>query len=105
VEHWVYDVQAPETLSTPDGPLQALRLQPRRAPRPGGDLVPEAWYAPALMNLPVRMHIRQGAETWVDLVMDRWPLQAAAPPPPARTPPPPPSPPGPAMDPGSIGGN
>jgi len=105
VERWVYDVQPPETLPTQAGPLQALRLKPRRTPRPGGDLVPEAWYAPALMNLPVRMHIRQGTDTWVDLVMDRWPEQAALPAPVPQAAPTPPSQPDPYRDPGSIGGN
>jgi hypothetical protein len=77
VENWVYDVRAPETLLTPAGPVDAVRVQPRREPRPGGDLVAEMWFAPTLQYLPVRIVIRQDAETFVDLLIDRLPEQAA----------------------------
>lgn len=78
VENWVYDVRAPETLLTPAGPVDAVRVQPRREPRPGGDLVAEMWFAPTLQYLPVRIVIRQDAETFIDLLIDRLPEQAAA---------------------------
>jgi hypothetical protein len=77
VENWTYDVRAPETLLTPAGPVEAVRVQPRREPRPGGDLVAEMWFAPTLQYLPVRIVIRQDAETFVDLLVDRLPEQAA----------------------------
>jgi hypothetical protein len=77
VETWVYDVRAAETLQTPAGPVQAVRVQPRREPRPGGDLVAEMWFAPSLQYLPVRIVIRQDTETFVDLLVDRLPEQAA----------------------------
>lgn len=77
VETWTYDVRAPEVLATPAGPVEAVRVQPRREPRPGGDLVAEMWFAPALQYLPVRIVIRQDAETFVDLLVSRLPEQAA----------------------------
>lgn len=86
VETWVYDVRAPETLLTPAGPVDAVRVQPRREPRPGGDLVAEMWFAPTLQYLPVRIVIRQDAETFIDLLIDRLPEQAAAAQPPASAP-------------------
>jgi Protein of unknown function (DUF3108) len=86
VETWVYDVRAPETLLTPAGPVDAVRVQPRREPRPGGDLVAEMWFAPTLQYLPVRIVIRQDAETFIDLLIDRLPEQAAAVQPPASAP-------------------
>ena len=85
VETWVYDVRGSETLWTPAGPVEAVHVQPRREPRPGGDLVAEMWFAPALQYLPVRITIRQDAQTWIDLLVDRLPEQAgpetAGPPP------------------------
>ena len=44
--------------------------KPRREPRPGNDLVAEIWFAPTLQYLPVRIRIRQDAETCVDLLID-----------------------------------
>jgi hypothetical protein len=78
VETWVYDVRASETLWTPVGAIEAVHVQPRREPRPGGDLVAEMWFAPTLQYLPVRIKIRQDAQTWIDLLVDRLPEQAGA---------------------------
>lgn len=77
VETWTYDVRASEILATPAGPVEAVRVQPRREPRPGGDLVAEMWFAPSLQYLPVRIVIRQDAETFIDLLVSRLPEQAA----------------------------
>lgn len=76
VETWVYDVRASETLFTPAGAVEAVRVQPRREARAGSDLVAEMWFAPTLQYLPVRIVIRQDAETFVDLLVDRLPEQA-----------------------------
>jgi len=76
VETWVYDVGGLETLSTPLGAVEAVHVKPRREPRPGGDLVAEMWFAPTLQYLPVRIVIRQDAQTWIDLVVDQLPEQA-----------------------------
>jgi hypothetical protein len=78
VETWVYDVGGLETLSTPLGAVEAVHVKPRREPRPGGDLVAEMWFAPTLQYLPVRIVIRQDAETWIDLVVQQLPEQAQA---------------------------
>jgi len=76
LDRWTYDVIGETTLHPPFGPLQAVHVKPRREPRAGGDLVAEMWIAPALQYLPVRIVVRQDAETYVDLMIDRPPLQA-----------------------------
>jgi hypothetical protein len=76
VETWFYEVRGRETLWTPAGAVETVHVKPRREPRPGGDLVAEMWFAPALQYLPVRIRIRQDAETFIDLLVDRLPEQA-----------------------------
>jgi hypothetical protein len=76
VDRWVYDVLGPERLATPLGEVDAVRIRPRREARAGGDLTAELWLAPTLQNLPVRIVIRQDAETHVDLQLERAPQQA-----------------------------
>jgi len=83
VSTWTYDVGMAETLYTPAGPVDAVHLRPRRKPLRGGELVPEMWFAPTLQYLPVRILIRQDEESFVDLLVDRLPEQAAAEPAPA----------------------
>jgi hypothetical protein len=73
---WTYDVLGSETLATPAGAVPTLRVKPRREPKPGGDLSAEIWVAPSLQYLPVRILIRQDAETFVDLLVERLPQQA-----------------------------
>ncbi|MBX3601704.1 MAG: DUF3108 domain-containing protein [Rubrivivax sp.] len=80
VETWSYDVIAHERLFTPAGEVDAVHVRPRREAGRGGDLVAEMWVAPTLQYLPVRIVIRQDAENFVDLTIDRLPLQAAQPP-------------------------
>jgi hypothetical protein len=73
---WVYDVVGEETLPTPLGELRTFHVKPRRdAPRPG-ELVAQAWFAPSLQYLPVRILIHQDAETFVDMRIDGAPMQA-----------------------------
>jgi hypothetical protein len=74
---WTYDVLAQETLQTPIGPVPTVHVKPRREARPGTDLVAEVWFAPSLQFLPVRILIRQDDETFVDLMIERLPQQAA----------------------------
>jgi len=76
VDLWTYEVLGPETLATPLGAIEAVRIRPRREARAGGDLTAELWLAPTLQNLPVRILIRQDAETYVDLQLERAPQQA-----------------------------
>ena len=77
VDLWTYDVLGREPLDTPAGTVEAVHVKPRREARPGGDLTAEMWVAPSLQYLPVRIVIRQDAETFVDLLIDRLPVQAA----------------------------
>ncbi|MBL8327700.1 MAG: DUF3108 domain-containing protein [Rubrivivax sp.] len=77
VDRWMYDIQAEETLDTPLGPLQAFHMKPRRSVPLPGELVIESWFAPALQYLPVRILIRQDAQTFIDLQLARAPQQAA----------------------------
>lgn len=73
---WQYEVVGEETLDTPMGPLASWHLRPTRAPA-GGDLAAEVWLAPGLQYLPVRLIIRQDADTYIDLMLKSAPLQAA----------------------------
>lgn len=77
VDLWAYEVLDTELLETPVGGIEAVHVKPRRLLRPGGDLVAESWFAPSLQYLPVRIVIHQDAQTWIDLVIERLPLQAA----------------------------
>jgi len=77
-DRWLYDVIAQERLATPVGDVDTFHLKPRRAEqRPRGELSAEVWFAPTLQYLPVRIRIQQDADTYVDLMMDAAPLQAA----------------------------
>lgn len=77
VEPWTYDVLDRETLDTPAGRVDTVHVKPRREPRPGGDFVAEMWVAPTLQYLPVRIVVRQDAETFIDMLIERLPQQAA----------------------------
>jgi hypothetical protein len=75
VHRWTYDVVAREQIPTPAGPVEAFHVKPRRDALPG-DLTTEMWFAPSLQYLPVRLLIRQDAQTYVDLAMQGLPEQA-----------------------------
>jgi hypothetical protein len=79
VDRMVYDVQPPELLKTPFGDVPVFRLVPRQVARAGGDMTIEMWIAPRYRHLPVRLKIRQDAETFVDLMITRPPELAAGP--------------------------
>ena len=76
IDRWAYDAQGPVMLDTPVGPVQAFHMKPRRELRPGRDLVVDIWFAPSLQYLPVRLLIRQDANTYVDMLIDQAPQQA-----------------------------
>lgn len=76
-ERIVYEVAGRETLATPAGAVETVHIRPRAPLRSGGDLSVEFWVAPGLQYLPVRVLIHQDAETWVDLLIERLPQQAA----------------------------
>jgi hypothetical protein len=78
VDRWVYDVLSQEKLYTPMGEIDTFHLKPRRAEqRPRGELSAEVWFAPTLQYLPVRIRLQQDADTFIDLMLDAVPLQAA----------------------------
>ena len=77
VQPWIYDVLERETLHTPFGALDTVHVKPRRpVGKAGGDLAAEFWVAPSLQNLPVRIIIRQDADNYIDLLIERLPQQA-----------------------------
>ena len=76
LDRWIYDVVAEEVLEFPFGAVATFHVKPRRQAT-GGDLSAEIWFAPTLQYLPVRILIRQPPESWVDLTLERPPLQAA----------------------------
>lgn len=73
---WRYVIEGEEQLDTPMGPLAAWHLRPL-AENTGSDLRAEVWLAPSLQYLPVRLMIRQDDQTWIDLMLQSAPLQAA----------------------------
>jgi hypothetical protein len=76
VDRWVYDVVGTETLHASFGAVETFHVKPRREAIAGGDMTAEMWFAPALEYLPVRIRIHQDADTWVDMSIERPPLQA-----------------------------
>jgi Protein of unknown function (DUF3108) len=73
---WQYEVMGEVMLDTPMGPVASWHLKPTQ-PTVGGDLAAEVWLAPAMQYLPVRLLIRQNADTVIDLMLKSMPLQAA----------------------------
>jgi hypothetical protein len=80
VQLWQYEVGESMMLDTPAGPVEAVHVRPRPEvagdARRVGELVPEAWFAPSLQYLPVRILIRQEGGNFVDLMLERLPQQA-----------------------------
>lgn len=76
VDLWLYDVVGSEALDTPFGRVDAWRLKPRREGT-ASVLSIETWFAPGLQYLPVRIVIRQGPDSHIDLLISRLPQQAA----------------------------
>jgi hypothetical protein len=77
VGRWIYDILGEEEIATPFGRLATHHLQPRGIVNRGNELTAEIWFAPQLRYLPVRIRIRQDADTFVDLVIARRPEIAA----------------------------
>jgi hypothetical protein len=76
---WTYDVTEQADLTLPFGDVKTFRLVPRPGSKRPSELSVEMWMAPTLQSLPVKITIRQDAETWVDLILKTPPLQAASP--------------------------
>lgn len=75
-DDWTYEVVGEAAVEAGFGSLPAWHLRPGLAPQ-AGDLSAEVWLAPGLQHLPVRLIIRQDAETYIDLMLKQLPLQAA----------------------------
>jgi hypothetical protein len=72
VDLWVYDIVAVDRLATPRlGTVDAYHLKPRPVADARGDIYSEIWIAPTLQYLPVRIRITQGAQRFVDIMVDR----------------------------------
>jgi hypothetical protein len=78
VDRWSYEVIEQVSLPTPFGAIDTFHVRPRRELRPNRELVADAWFAPTLQYLPVRLLIRQDEGTYVDMMIERLPQQAAA---------------------------
>lgn len=77
VDRWVYDVGRLEPQETSVGLIDALRLKPRRLADPG-DITVEMWLAPTLHWFPVHIRMRQDTETYLDLILAKWPEQSGS---------------------------
>ena len=78
LDRWSYEGMEQVELDTPFGKVPAFHVRPRRELGSNRDLVADAWFAPTLQYLPVRLLIRQDENTYVDMMLDSLPLQEAA---------------------------
>jgi hypothetical protein len=79
LDTWTYQVTNEEALTLPGlGRVPTFHIVSRRQTPASTDAVPEIWIAPTLQYLPVRILLRQGEETWIDLTLDRPPQQAGS---------------------------
>lgn len=75
----IYDVDSEETLDTPLGKVDTFKMKPRKFKNAKGDeILAEIWVAPSLQYLPIRMLLRMGQDTYLDMQMDKAPQQSAA---------------------------
>uniref|UniRef100_UPI0035B4AC53 DUF3108 domain-containing protein n=1 Tax=Ideonella sp. TaxID=1929293 RepID=UPI0035B4AC53 len=77
VGRWTYDVRPAERLSLPFGEVDAVPLEPRPQSRRGNEWLVHIWVAPSLQYLPVKIVLRQSAESYGEMRLKRPPLQAA----------------------------
>lgn len=74
---WTYDVVQEAPLSLPFDPqVPTFHLKPRPDGRRPNELAAEMWVAPGLQYLPVRIIIRQDAQSYLQLDLNSRPLQA-----------------------------
>lgn len=75
----VYSVAGEETIRTPLGEIPTFKLVPMNVTNvKGGEVLAEIWIAPQLQYLPIRMLLRQGPDTYLQMDMDRPPQQTPA---------------------------
>jgi Protein of unknown function (DUF3108) len=75
----VYDITEQELLSTSFGKVPVLHLVPRPDSVAPGDLAVEMWLAPQYRYLPMKLRIRQDAQTYVDLMVSAAPQAGSIP--------------------------
>lgn len=74
---WRYEVVEQVALQLPFGEALCFHLKPAPGLSQPGELSVETWVAPSLQYLPVRILVRQSAETYLQLDLKSAPLQAA----------------------------
>lgn len=74
---WTYQVSEQVKVALPFGEVDTYHLQPLPGSRKPNELSVDMWIAPSLQYLPVRIVLRQDAETHLELTLDNRPLQAA----------------------------
>lgn len=75
----VYSVAGEETIRTPLGDIATFKLVPMNVTNvKGGEVLAEIWIAPQLQYLPIRMLLRQGPDTYLQMDMDKPPQQTPA---------------------------
>lgn len=70
IEVIAYDVLGEEVLDTPIGAVPTVHVRPRRLVEDNNNLSLELWCAPGLQYLPVRMMLRQGDASFMELRMN-----------------------------------
>ncbi|MFM8899867.1 MAG: DUF3108 domain-containing protein, partial [Burkholderiales bacterium] len=70
---YAYQVKGHEVLQTPLGAITTVHAVPQRLQAKDKDLVAQAWFAPQLHYLPIRIHITQGDETFIELNISKAP--------------------------------
>ncbi len=77
LRRWVYEVGQLQPVYTHFGAIDAFHVRPAPGTERGRDLLAQAWFAPQLAYLPVRIRIEQQAEVFLDLVIKSRPELAA----------------------------
>lgn len=76
VTPWVYEVGQAESLYTIFGDVPVVHVSTHPQVPIGRVLAVECWFAPTLQYLPARILVRESDSTYIDLVLDRLPMQA-----------------------------
>ncbi|UUX96760.1 DUF3108 domain-containing protein [Aquabacterium sp. J223] len=79
LDTWRYEVVGEALVATPFGAVPAWHVRPHRPQAPeraGGVMTAEAWFAPSLQYLPVRIHIADPRGAELDLLIEQPPWQA-----------------------------
>lgn len=76
VGQWTYRVAEHGPVTLPFGEIDTFHLVPERTVSKPNELTVETWVAPGLLYLPVRILIRQDAETYLDLQLNSRPRSA-----------------------------